>query len=91
MRSSIFKLMAVLAILLAAASPASAFYWSLKAVPSLASPIPPLPGADPNPLPPDTPVTHVPNSPGGVPEPATAVAGALGLLALGARRVLRKK
>ena len=91
MRKTSFSLAMVFAILLVSASPAPAFYWSLKAIPTLTTPIPPLPGADPLPLPPDTPVPHEPGGPSSVPEPATAAAGVVGLLLLGARRILGKK
>lgn len=84
------KLAAVFAIVLVAASPASAFYWTLKSTPTLVNPIPPLPGADPLPIPPDTPVPGG-GDPKSTPEPATALAGAIGLVVLGARRVLRRK
>lgn len=82
-----------LGLVLAFTSPAPAFYWSLRVVPSLVTPSdnpanPPTPGADPLPLPPDTPV---PGGGGSVPEPASAAAALIGLLALGARRVIRSR
>jgi|GEM_PF-5533922 len=90
MRKTTIQLVAVFAIVLAAASPASAFYWTLRTAPTLA-PIPPVPGADPIPLPPDTPVPGGgPENPNPVPEPATAVVGAIGVLSLGLRRAVRK-
>lgn len=92
MRKTSFKLAMALAITLAATSPAPAFYWSLKSTPTLLNPIPPIPGGDPIPIPPDTPVPGGgPGGPGSVPEPATALAGAVGLVVLGARRVWRKR
>jgi MYXO-CTERM domain-containing protein len=76
-----------LAAMLLAASPAPAFYWSLKVIPSVINPgdqntpgNPPIPGSNPIPLPPDIPVPNVPGGPpGSVPEPSTAAAGVIGL------------
>lgn len=88
MRNTGFMLLAVAATTLIAASPAPAFYWTLRATPALTNPIPPPPGADPLPIPPDTPVPGGgPENPNPVPEPATAVACAIGLAALGVRRL----
>ncbi len=74
--------------MLAAASPAPAFYWSLKSIPTVIGPKnenspgnPAQPNANPLPLPPETIVPGVPLGPPGssVPEPATATAGLIGL------------
>jgi hypothetical protein len=92
MRKTIFNLAIVIGITLLAARPAPAFYWTLKTTPSLVNPIPPIPGTDPLPLPPDNPAPGGgPGGPGSVPEPATALASAIGMMVLGARRVLRKQ
>lgn len=92
MRKTGFKLAIVLAITLVATSPAPAFYWTLKTVPSIVNPIPPIPGGEPLPIPPDEPTPGGgPGGPGSVPEPATAVAGAIGLMVLSARKLIRRK
>ena len=83
-----------LACVVLAVSPAPAFYWTLRVVPSLVTPNgepgnPPLPGVNPIPLPPDTSVPG--GGPGTVPEPATAAAGLVGLGLLGMRRLLNWK
>ena len=92
--------MAPVAVLLAA-SPAPAFYWTLRTTPSVINPAdqgrpgnPPT--ASPIPFPPETivpqvPVGPPPGNPGSVPEPATAVAGLAGLMLLGIRRAMSKK
>jgi hypothetical protein len=88
MRKTGFQLVAVIATVLIVASPAPAFYWTLRSVPNLVNPIPPIPGADPLPIPPDTPVPGGgPEDPNPAPEPTTAVACAIGLAVLGARRL----
>ena len=84
------------AIVLLAAEPAPAFYWSLRAAPSIITPTdmpgnPPNPGADPLPIPPDPPGPPGGGEPGTVPEPATAAAGLLGLGLLGMRRLWNLK
>lgn len=92
MRKTGLKFVAVVTVALLAATPAPAFYWTLRAVPTLVNPIPPIPGADPLPIPPDTPVPGGgPEDPNPAPEPATALACAIGLAALGARRLTRTR
>jgi hypothetical protein len=88
MRSTIFKLAIVFAATLIVAAPAPAFYWTIKTVPSIVNPVPPPPGTDPIPLPPTDPT---PGGGGTVPEPATAAAAAIGLMVIGARRLIRRK
>ena len=85
------------AILLVAASPAPAFYWSLRAAPSIITPNdqpgnPPTPLANPFPIPPDPPHPGpVPGDPSTVPEPTTLAAGLIGLGLLGMRRLLKRR
>jgi len=102
--NSACKFGTVIACVLIAAAPAPAFYWTIRNTPTLIPPNsnpgnPPTPGAEPIPIPPDNPVPGGgPGSPGGhsgppggpesVPEPATAAAGIVGLIALGARRLI---
>lgn len=91
------------ATVLAAAGPAPAFYWTLKPQSSVFLPAdetkpgnPPYPSAEPIPIPGgDLPIPGPggpppPPPPGSVPEPATGVAGLIGLAALAARRWGRK-
>ena len=87
-------------VVLAATTPAPAFYWSLRVTPTVINPTdlgkpgnPPLPGVDPIPLPPGPilPPGEPGNPPGTVPEPATAAVGLIGLGLVGVRRLLRKK
>ena len=84
-------------IVLVAASPASAFYWTLRVAPSIITPTdqpgnpPPTPGANPIPLPPDPPPGGGPGEPGTAPEPTTAAAGLIGLGLIGMRRWLKKE
>lgn len=88
------------AVVLAATTPAPAFYWSLRVTPTVIEPKdrdkpgnPPLPGAEPIPLPPGPilPPGGPGSPPGTVPEPATAAVGLIGLGLVGVRRLLRKK
>ena len=86
-------------VVLVAASPASAFYWTLRVAPSIIMPTdqpgnpPPTPGANPIPLPPDPPPPPGggPGDPGTAPEPTTAAAGLIGLGLIGMRRWLKKE
>jgi hypothetical protein len=93
-------MMLAAAAVLLAASPAHAFYWTLRVMPTVINPAdqgnpanPPT--AEPIPFPPDTivpqpPPIGPPDAPG-TPEPATAVAGLIGLTLLGVRRALSWK